>query len=76
MKTLLLTFVLVFFTVTVNAKEVKEKQKTYDELMEEFLKVSEKVDKIETKLLAEKKETKNAIKVNKKLDEIKGLLTK
>lgn len=83
MKIFLLTFVLVFFTVSVNAEVVKEKQKTeeekekaYNELLAEFFKATEELERVEAILVEEKKETKSAIEVNKKLDEIKEILSK
>lgn len=75
-KILLSLTIALFLCSCANAEEVKTKEKTYDELMAEFFKVSEKVEKIDAKLLAEKKETKSAIKVNEKLDEIKEILSK
>jgi hypothetical protein len=76
MKKMIFITLLLLFVPFINAEEVKEREKTYDELMAEFFKVSEEVEKIDAKLLAEKKETKSAIKVNEKLDEIKELLSR
>ena len=82
MKKLLLNTLLVFaFTTTsLNAEDTK---KTNEELVAEFMRIDEERKKEEKKLVeakaktkAIKREIKSAIKVNEKLDELIGILSK
>ena len=67
-------FFIMLSSILVNANEVKEK--TTEELIAEYMKMEERQKKARAELEAEKRETQSAIEVNKKLDELLGVLSK
>jgi hypothetical protein len=81
-KTILYIFLsTIFLTSPINAEKLEDK--TYEELMAEFLILDKKEKELEARLkiekaktLAEKEETRSAIEVNKKLDEVLNILSK
>jgi hypothetical protein len=74
-KTILYVFLSMTFLISpINADKLEDK--TNEELIAEFLEISEKREKAQKRLKIEKEETKSAIEVNKKLDKVLNILSK